>query len=123
MKRLTFAKASAELRYDERTGLLWWRKPKQGRRLDRPAGRTTAGRYVDIGIDYQQYGAHQIVWLLKTGKWLSREVDHKNTKRRDNRWCNLRKATMTQNRANSRRRKDNTSGATSRERSGEHELW
>lgn len=48
-----------------------------------------------------------LAWLTGTGD----EVDHKNGRRDDNRACNLRWSTKSQNRANSHTRK-NQSGAT-----------
>lgn len=99
------------LRYDPLTGLLWWKVRKRGRRVNRPAGRIAENRYVTVGIDYQQYMAHHVIWALQTGKWPKREIDHKNRKMTDNAWTNLRQATVSQNRANSSLRKDNASGA------------
>lgn len=99
-----------EFRYDPKTGLLWWKRPGLGRRLNRPAGRSDKSRHVTVGFMYQQYMAHHIIWALKTGKWPKKEIDHKNRIRSDNRWRNLRLATTTQNRANSSLRCDNTSG-------------
>jgi hypothetical protein len=110
MNRLSFHKANSEFRYDEKTGTLWWRKPREGRRLDIPAGRRQKNRHVTVSLDYVAYQVPHIIWLLKTGKWPTKELDHKNTIRWDNRWNNLREATPTQNRANSSRRKDNSSG-------------
>jgi hypothetical protein len=65
--------------------------------------------YIDIGIDGKSYLAHSLAWLYVTGQW-RREIDHKNTRRADNRWRNLRPATRSLNRANSRIAKNNTSG-------------
>lgn len=107
---LTIAEIKRQLRYDPATGLLWWKLPKRGRRLDRPAGRTDKTRHVTIGIDYEQYMAHRVIWAMQTGKWPKHEIDHKNRKRADNRWKNLREATTAQNRWNSSLRSDNTSG-------------
>lgn len=99
-----------ELRYDPLTGDLWWRVPKKGRRMWRPAGRISKQRHVTIGIEHRQYMAHVLIWTMQTGSWPTDEIDHKNRKRADNRWSNLRLATPSQNRANFPIRKDNTSG-------------
>ena len=45
-----------------------------------------------------------------TGEWPSRQVDHKDTDRSNNRWANLRLATGSQNKANMGKRADNKSG-------------
>lgn len=99
------------LRYDEATGLLFWKLPERGRRLDRPAGRQAKNRYVTIGIDHKQYAAHHLAWVIMTGRWPVNEIDHRNRNMVDNRWTNLREATVSQNRANASLRDDNTSGA------------
>ena len=99
-----------ELYYDPNTGLLWWIKPKKGRRLNRPAGRRSKGRYVTIGWNLKQYAAQHLAWLLMTGDWPKEEIDHKNRIRTDNRWKNLREATSSQNKGNTKLRDDNSSG-------------
>ena len=58
------------------------------------------------------YRAHRVIWLIQTGAWPADEIDHRNGKRSDNRWCNLRNATKGENQRNQRRRTDNSSGAT-----------
>jgi HNH endonuclease len=43
---------------------------------------------------------HRAAWMLQTGEWPIHEVDHANGDRLDNRWCNLREATRSENRTN-----------------------
>lgn len=40
---------------------------------------------------------HRVAWLLVTGQWPSADIDHKNQKRNQNQWCNIREATRQQN--------------------------
>ena len=67
--------------------------------------------YRRAGIKGTNYRAHRLVWT-----WISGEdpqelrIDHKNGDTLDNRLWNLRKATVAQNAANSRRYQTNTSG-------------
>ena len=99
------------LRYEPATGLLWWKVPEKGRRLDRPAGhRCKQWGYVIVGLDYEHYRAHHLIWCMVTGSWPEREIDHKNRVRHDNCWKNLRQGNPIGNRANSSLRSDNTSG-------------
>jgi hypothetical protein len=43
---------------------------------------------------------HRAAWLLVTGQWPARGIDHHNGVKADNRWCNIREATDAQNRQN-----------------------
>lgn len=58
--------------------------------------------YVLIGIDGHRMMAHRVAWFYMTGEWPKNRVDHKNCNKSDNRWCNLRSATDSQNKANGR---------------------
>lgn len=60
---------------------------------------------IDIMIDRKSYAAHRLAFLWMTGKWPSRVVDHINRNPSDNRWSNLRPATISQNNTNSVRTK------------------
>ncbi len=65
--------------------------------------------YVVIGLDGSHYQAHRLAWLYMYDE-LPYHVDHINGIGTDNRLCNLRAATKSQNAMNSRTRSDNTSG-------------
>lgn len=54
--------------------------------------------------------AHRVAWALHSGKWPDGEIDHINGIRTDNRVCNLRDVTKSDNQRNAARRKDNKSG-------------
>lgn len=64
------------------------------------AGSLHKDGYVYVGIRGRLFLAHRLIWLHMTGSWPKGEVDHRNGIRNDNRWCNLREATGTQNRRN-----------------------
>lgn len=105
------------LQYDPETGDFTWR-------VDRVSGQgkvqASAGEiagsfdrlgYCCIGIDRRIYKAHRLAFVFMTGTFpQTRCVDHVNGDPGDNRWCNLREATHSQNQGNMRRRSDNTSG-------------
>ena len=54
---------------------------------------------------------HRLAFLLM-GEEIPIEVDHINGNRSDNRWCNLRAVTRTEQNRNTCRSKNNTSGVT-----------
>ena len=67
--------------------------------------------YVVIGIDSKVYYAHRLAWLYMTGEWpSSREIDHRDLDRSNNKWINLRQASSSQNKGNKKVRMDSRSG-------------
>ena len=61
-------------------------------------------------VDRIVYRAHRLIWLMYHGQWPPQEIDHINGDRADNRIVNLRLATASQNRANSKVYKTNRCG-------------
>ena len=74
------------------------------------AGCLHVNGYNNIKIDGIKYRASLLAWLYMTGEWPIGIVDHENRERNDDRWENLRSATILQNIANSGVRKDNRCG-------------
>jgi HNH endonuclease len=103
--RLTRARLRELLHYDEDTGeFRWWMRVGDEVRLGEVAG------HVEIRVDERTYRAHQLAWFYTTGRWGRPMIDHRDGNSTNNRWTNLRRATASQNRANSRRSRHNTSG-------------
>lgn len=104
------------LKYDQRTGVFTWRSRNNGtktwnaRYAGTRAGHLNAQGYVRIAVFRQNYSAHRLAWLYVTGRWPSRDIDHANAIKSDNRFCNLREATAAQNIANCVLHKNNKSG-------------
>lgn len=113
-RSLTAARLRSLLDYDPETGLFRWRvKLRGGKRADigSVAGYADAGRgYWVIYIDGRQYRAHRLAWLHVKGQWPPRGLDHEDTDKQNNSWSNLRLCTQSQNTANSKRSKRNTTG-------------
>lgn len=65
--------------------------------------------YRHIQISGKKYLEHRLAWLLMTGDWPS-SIDHIDGNPANNKWDNLREATVSENQANSRMRVDNSSG-------------
>jgi hypothetical protein len=54
--------------------------------------------------------AHRVAWAMVNGVWPEHDIDHVNGVRADNRICNLRLATRSENLRNKRKFPRNTSG-------------
>jgi hypothetical protein len=113
---LTQARLRELLDYDQETGVFTWRATGPGRRLDLRAGAIQKGHsghgrpYLRIKIDGRDYRTHRLAWLYVYGEWPPAEIDHRDGDGLNNRWANLRVATSAQNKRNSRRQCNNTSG-------------
>lgn len=101
MATITQDRLKELLHYDPETGLFTHTKSRGRKQAGGIAG-TKSGGYIQVGLDYAQYRAHRLAWLYMTGKFPEYDVDHINGKRDDNRWCNLREATRTENMQNLR---------------------
>ena len=105
------------LDYDWKTGIFTWKY-----RLDRnnqwnarfareqAGSKFKDGKYsywkTTIRINNLQYYASRLAFLIMTGRWPKEQMDHINCDSLDNRWTNLREATATENRLNTRARKN-----------------
>lgn len=107
---------TVRLLFSYHNGILYWKpRPREAfrsyaafvmwnkRYANTAAGAINHRGYIRIGIAKKYYMAHRLIWLYHRG-WLPEALDHKNGRPWDNRMSNLRPATQTQNRWNSRRR-------------------
>lgn len=97
--------------YDPETGVLRW-KTKHARKVIKgtAAGHLAKSGYVLIRILGGLYRAHRIAWAIHTGSWPKGELDHENRIRNDNRILNLREAGRSEQIANTKINRTNTSG-------------
>jgi hypothetical protein len=106
----------AALSYDKRSGVLRWKVRSDARRCwnvrhaGNVAGCIDDKGYRKISVNGCLVSAHLLIWFYITGEWPEHEIDHANGNRSDNRWSNIRLATPSQNRWNSRKSTRNTSG-------------
>jgi hypothetical protein len=71
--------------------------------------------YRIVAIDGKNYLEHRLAWFWMTGEWPPSDavIDHINGDSTDNRWENLRLATLSQNQRNrTRMNKNNPNGLT-----------
>jgi hypothetical protein len=99
------------LHYDPDTGIFTWLVNKSGgATVGSVAGGINGKGYLQIKINYKVYQLHRLAWLYMTGKNPKQIIDHINGISADNRFCNLREATRSQNNMNTQRYKNNNSG-------------
>jgi hypothetical protein len=111
MNKLNVCRLREVLHYNPETGVFTWLVSAGRVRAGDVAGSiSNPRRYRNISIDGRKYLAHRLAWLHTTGEWPPVFMDHINGDTSDNRIANLRPATQTQNRANTRRASNNASG-------------
>ena len=99
------------LSYDPLTGIWTWRASGPGRRASGVAGCWLhKSGYVQIAVDGRLYLSHRLAWLYMTGAWPEYEVDHIDGVPGHDWWSNLRAATISQNRRNTRGHRDSLTG-------------
>lgn len=100
MGKPTQAQLKHLLNYDPETGVFTWKNPKSTKmKPGQRAGNLHHKGYIRIKINGQEYWAHQLAVIYMTGH--CGLYDHINNVRHDNRWCNLRPCTPSQNAQNS----------------------
>lgn len=112
------------LRYDANTGKLFWLPRPVGMfasewawkvfcktREWREAFTSISGHGYPHGSVFGSYvQAHRVAWAVHHGEWPRDQIDHINNDRSDNRMCNLREATNSQNHMNKPKSVANSSG-------------
>jgi hypothetical protein len=108
---VTLERLKEVLFYNPDTGEFFWRVTLSNRaQAGSVAGAKAKGDYIRINIDGRRYLAHRLAWFYVTGEWPPRHIDHRDTNRRNNRFVNFRLATDSQNGANRKENRNNSSG-------------
>lgn len=123
-RMLDYIALFVELRYFPETGI-WMRRASRRRpkgvRADSPRiTRNGQQVYMEVNFGGKRYKSHRLAWFYMTGAWPVGLLDHKNCDSTDNKWTNLRPATPSQNKQNTKVRRDNLAGikCVRQERSG-----
>lgn len=119
----SFERVRELLDYDAATGDLRWRIGRRGASAGKIAGSLHKSGYWTIRIDRRATLAHHLVWIFHYGAGSARDIDHRDTNKLNNKIENLREATMSQNLANSKIAKNNTSGKKGVTWDSERKKW
>jgi hypothetical protein len=91
------------LRYDPETGLLYWKQSRGRVSAGSVAGnrvKRDKNEYIEIRVYGRLYKAHQIAWLIHTGVYPPKIIDHEDGDGTNNRWKNLRASNDSLNQHN-----------------------
>ena len=97
--------------YKPLTGELVWKKTRRTDCIGKVVGSPNKSGYLVTVVGGKMYQLHRLVWVWLHGNDPGAiEVDHKDRNKLNNRWHNLRLADWTQNKINSKRQSNNTTG-------------
>jgi HNH endonuclease len=107
---ITQAWLQERLSYNPETGSFTWKSHRKSTQIGKTAGAVARNGYRRIKLGQRDRLAHRLAWLYVYGVMPAGDIDHINRNRADNRIENLRLANRSQNGANARLWKSNTSG-------------
>lgn len=87
----------ARYAYDPETGLFTHKVTRGNQKQGNKAGFLRKDGYIQIKVEGLPVLAHRLAWFYVHGVWPTEEIDHINRIKSDNRLCNLREASRTQN--------------------------
>ncbi len=108
------------LDYNSQTGVFSW-NPELAKRRGKRRGVAGAMRrdgYVQIKVSGTIVMAHRLAWFYVYGSWPDKFIDHINRDKADNRICNLRQASKSENAQNQSLNPRNTTGVPGVTRAG-----
>ena len=116
MLEIRYEEVARLFTYDRETGVLYWRiKNRNSIRRNYVAGSSRGAKdgYRQVRIKGKKYLEHRIIMMLCFGHIPENaEIDHTNHVRNDNRLCNLRFVTRSENNRNKSVSSKSTTGVT-----------
>lgn len=110
--------------YDAETGDFAWRVKKAiCVKVGKPLNGCNTHGYKTVKIDGKTYLIHRLIWLYVYGHLPNGDIDHKNRIRGDNRLCNLRDVSTSDNCQNIGVPKHNKSGHIGVSWLKSHKCW
>jgi hypothetical protein len=110
--------------YDPSTGVVTRKKSvSQNTKVGQQAGTVNGHGYLAVRVFSKTYSLHRIIWLYVYGQFPSKDIDHINRNRLDNRLLNLRQVDRIDNCRNISRPKHNTSGCMGVSWYGRDKKW
>ena len=83
--------------YCKDTGVFTRRTPTERSGVGTVVGTKDGAGYLVVSVDGKVYRLHQLAVAHVTGSWPTAPVDHKNRRKSDNRWGNLRMSSKSEN--------------------------
>lgn len=107
--------------YNPETGIFTWLVNRNKTRIGDICGHKGLQGYIRICLNYKMYLGHRLAWFYMTGAWPVQQIDHINCVKDDNRFCNLRDVSNSENQQNQRfGQKDSASGLLGVYKNGEN---
>ena len=98
MSNIDFNELKNCISYDPNTGLfIWTKKVNQKIPAGTIAGTPNTNGHIQIRFKGKRVFAHRLAWMFVYGSFPAGMIDHINRIRDDNRICNLRDVTATEN--------------------------
>ncbi|EJM6742893.1 HNH endonuclease [Escherichia coli] len=110
LELISLSEINNVVKYNPISGEFTWLKSYGARKIGGTAGTITTSGYLRIFINGRHYAAHRLAWIITFGVEPEGIIDHINGIKTDNRICNLRLATYSQNSMNSKINTLNKSG-------------
>ncbi len=98
------------LDYNPEKGELYFKVKRPGKRIGQRVGSIDKKGYRRTKLCGRFYQEHILIWFYETGEWPSKQIDHIDRNKSNNRFSNLRLATNREQQGNIGESKANTSG-------------